>query len=66
MSWWQWSTRCAPPDPLALGDGETVVALHRQLERLSGGDDAGGGAFDAGRAWRPTGPGVTLATTAAP
>ena len=38
-------------DPSRLGDGETVVALHRQLERLSAVLTRAVAAFDAGRAW---------------
>ncbi|HEV2758180.1 MAG TPA: DUF222 domain-containing protein, partial [Acidimicrobiales bacterium] len=38
-------------DPARLADGETVVALHRQLERLSAVLTRAVAAFDAGRAW---------------
>jgi len=42
-------------DPVALGDAETVVALHRQLERLRAVTTRAVAAFDAGRAWESDG-----------
>ena len=38
-------------DPAALGDGEAVVALHRELERLAAVTTRAVAALDAGRAW---------------
>ena len=38
-------------DPSRLGDGETLVVLHRQLERLGAVLTRAVAAFDAGRAW---------------
>ena len=38
-------------DPSRLADGETLVVLHRQLERLSAATTRAVAAFDAGRAW---------------
>ena len=43
--------RLAEADPLALGDGETVLALHRELERLGAVTTRAVAAFDAGGAW---------------
>ena len=34
-----------------MADGETIVALHRQLERLEAATTRATAAFDAGRAW---------------
>ena len=42
-------------DPSVLGDAETVVALHRELERLSAVTTRAVAAFDAGRAWEADG-----------
>ena len=42
-------------DPLVLGDGETLVALHRQLERLGAVTTRAVAAFDAGRSWEADG-----------
>jgi len=42
-------------DPAALADGETLVALHRQLERLAAVSTRAVAAFDAGRAWSADG-----------
>ena len=38
-------------DPSRLGDGETLVVLHRQLERLGAVMTRAVASFDAGRAW---------------
>ena len=38
-------------DPSRLAEGETLVVLHRQLERLSAVTTRAVAAFDAGRAW---------------
>ena len=38
-------------DPSRLADGETLVLLHRQLERLSAVMTRAVASFDAGRAW---------------
>ena len=38
-------------DPATLSDGETIVALHRQLERLAAVVSRADAAFDAGRYW---------------
>ncbi len=48
------SALCAV-DPLVLGDGETLVALHRQLERLRCAVTLATAAFDAGRSWEAEG-----------
>jgi hypothetical protein len=42
-------------DPAALADGETIQALHRQLERLNAVVTRATAAFDAGRAWEEEG-----------
>ena len=42
-------------DPLRLGDGDTVVALHRQLERLAAVTTRAVAVFDASRAWEAAG-----------
>ncbi len=42
-------------DPPALGDAETVVALQRQLERLTAVATRAVAAFDAGRSWEADG-----------
>ena len=42
-------------DPAALADGETLVALHRQLERLAAVTTRAVAAFDAERAWSAEG-----------
>ena len=38
-------------DPTALADGEAIVALHRQLDRLEAATTRASAAFDAGRSW---------------
>lgn len=43
--------RLASLDPAALGDHETVVALHRELERLAAVTTRAVAAFDAAGAW---------------
>ena len=43
--------RLAEADPATLGDGEAVVALHRELERLAAVTTRAVAAFDAGGAW---------------
>ena len=47
--------------PSRLADGETLVVLHRQLERLSGCLTRAVAAFDAGRAWEAEGARTTSA-----
>lgn len=42
-------------DPLALADGETIEALHRQLERLGAVTTRAVAGFDAGRSWEDSG-----------
>jgi hypothetical protein len=42
-------------DPLALADGETIRALHRQLERLNAVTVRATAAFEAGRSWEDEG-----------
>jgi hypothetical protein len=42
-------------DPLSLGDGETVVALHRELERIKAVTARVTAAFDVSRAWEADG-----------
>jgi len=42
-------------DPIVLGDGEALVALHRQLERLACATTRATAAFDAGRSWEADG-----------
>ena len=42
-------------DPAALADGEAVVELHRQLERLTAVATRAAAAFDSGRAWEADG-----------
>ena len=42
-------------DPAHLGDGETVVELHRQLERLQAVTTRAAAAFDARREWEADG-----------
>jgi len=42
-------------DPLHLGDGETIEALHRQLERLEAIITRAVAGFDAGRTWEDSG-----------
>ena len=42
-------------DPLCLTDGDTVQALHRQLERLGAVTTRAVAGFDAGRAWEADG-----------
>ncbi len=45
----------AAVEPATLGDGETIVALHRQLERLSAVVARADAAFDATRSWEADG-----------
>lgn len=45
----------AEADPATLGDGDTVVALHRELERLGAVVSRASGAFDTGRSWEDDG-----------
>ncbi len=42
-------------DPVALADGETVQALHRELERLTAVTTRAAAAFDASRVWEADG-----------
>jgi len=42
-------------DPLSLADGETIEALHRQLERLGAVTTRAVTGFDAGRSWEGSG-----------
>ncbi|MGI9033888.1 MAG: DUF222 domain-containing protein, partial [Acidimicrobiales bacterium] len=42
-------------EPAVVGDGDTVVALHRQLERLGAVTTRATGAFDASGQWQTTG-----------
>lgn len=42
-------------DPLRLADGETIEALHRQLERLGAVTTRAVAGFDAGRSWEDSG-----------
>ena len=42
-------------DPAALADGDTVVALNRQLERLGAVNTRVTAAFDASRRWQSDG-----------
>ncbi len=42
-------------DPLRLADGETIEALHRQLERLGAVTTRAVAGFDAGRSWEDDG-----------
>jgi len=47
--------RLTDVDPTVLGDGETVVALHRQMERLTAVVTRATAAFDASGAWQGDG-----------
>ena len=47
--------RLAEVDPTILGDGESVVGLHRQLERLQAITTRATAAFDASGAWEADG-----------
>jgi len=47
--------RLTAADPSQLADGETVRALHRELERLTAVTTRAVAAFDAGRAWEGDG-----------
>ena len=47
--------RWARVEPAVLGDGETLVELHRQLERLAAVTTRAVAAFDAGRTWEADG-----------
>ena len=51
LSWSVRSTRCVPPTRPGWPIGETLVGLHRQLERLGAVLTRAVAAFDAGRAW---------------
>jgi hypothetical protein len=42
-------------DPAHLADGETIAALHRQLERLEAATTRATASFEAGRAWEGDG-----------
>ena len=42
-------------EPAVLGDGETLLELHRQLERLAAVTTRAVAAFDAGRTWEADG-----------
>jgi len=42
-------------DPVVLADGDTIRALHRQLERLEAATTRAVAAFDAARAWEADG-----------
>ena len=42
-------------DPTALGSGDTIVFLHRQLARLEAATTRAAAAFDAGRSWEAHG-----------
>ncbi|MEN3315733.1 MAG: hypothetical protein V7605_1967, partial [Acidimicrobiaceae bacterium] len=42
-------------DPSRLADGEAMVGLHRQLERLAAVTTRAAAAFDAAKAWEPDG-----------
>ncbi len=48
-------------DPAVLGDGEALVALHRQLERLAAVTTRATAAFDASRSFEPDGAHSTAA-----
>ncbi|MDQ4089832.1 MAG: hypothetical protein M3163_05965, partial [Actinomycetota bacterium] len=52
-------------DPAVPGDPETVVALHRQLERLTAVVTRAVAAFDAGRSWEADGARTASAWVAA-
>lgn len=52
-------------DPAVLGDGETVVTLHRQFERLGAVTTRATAAFDASGAWEADGPRSAAAWLAA-
>ena len=43
--------RLVDVDPVALGDGDSLVALHRELERLTAVTTRAAAAFDAGSEW---------------
>src|SRR5205807_8302981 len=47
--------RLSDADPTVLADGESIVALHRQLDRLEAAATRATAAFDAGRAWEADG-----------
>jgi len=48
-------------DPAVLADGEAVVGLHRQLERVTAAVTRATGSFDASAAWEPDGARTTAA-----
>ena len=43
--------RLCEADPAVLADGDSIVALHRELERLDATVTRATGAFDASGAW---------------
>ncbi|MGI9080172.1 MAG: hypothetical protein ACR2GF_05040, partial [Acidimicrobiales bacterium] len=45
----------ADVDPALLADGEAMVDLHRQLERLAAVTTRATAAFDASKTWEPDG-----------
>src|SRR5438105_12710574 len=47
--------RIREADPALLADGERIVALHRQLDRLEAAATRATAAFDAGGAWKADG-----------
>src|SRR5437588_12775809 len=47
--------RLSDADPTVLADGETIVALHRQLDRLEAATTRATAAFDAGGTWAADG-----------
>ena len=47
--------RICDADPALLADGESIVALHRQLDRLEAATTRATAAFDAGGAWEADG-----------
>src|SRR2546421_2606161 len=47
--------RICDADPALLADGENIVALHRQLDRLEAATTRATAAFDAGGAWEADG-----------
>ena len=51
LSWSVRSTRCVPPTRPGWQIGETLVVLHRHLERLGAVLTRAVAAFDAGRSW---------------
>jgi len=53
--------RLTEVDPVVLGDGDTVVELHRELERLTAVVTRATAAFDASAGWAPDGARTTAA-----